>query len=99
MATIPEIQELHIIAGPATLLAKVRTATTEGLQDVPHLHRRGRHRHEHHRRPGCRVRTPAGHRRPRSGRRTLGSGRPTGRQRRKPPRGAFVRSTLRGFCT
>ncbi|WP_233439413.1 Lrp/AsnC ligand binding domain-containing protein [Lentzea atacamensis] len=35
LATIPEIQELHFIAGPATLLAKVRTATTEGLQDVP----------------------------------------------------------------
>lgn len=31
---IEEIQEAHIIAGPATLLAKVRTATNTDLQDV-----------------------------------------------------------------
>ena len=34
LAAIPEIQETHIIAGPASLLAKIRTETTEGLQDV-----------------------------------------------------------------
>jgi DNA-binding Lrp family transcriptional regulator len=34
LVAIPEIQETHIIAGPASLLAKIRTATTEGLQDV-----------------------------------------------------------------
>ena len=33
-AAIPEIQEAHIIAGSASVLVKVRTATTEGLQDV-----------------------------------------------------------------
>ncbi|MEY9904691.1 Lrp/AsnC family leucine-responsive transcriptional regulator [Catenulispora sp. MAP12-49] len=33
-AAIPEIVEAHIIAGSATVLAKVRTATTEQLQDV-----------------------------------------------------------------
>ncbi|MFB6617194.1 Lrp/AsnC family transcriptional regulator [Streptomyces sp. NPDC085524] len=31
---IPEIQEAHIIAGSASVLVKVRTASTEGLQDV-----------------------------------------------------------------
>ncbi|MFF4577854.1 Lrp/AsnC family transcriptional regulator [Streptomyces sp. NPDC001389] len=31
---IPEIQEAHIIAGSASVLVKVRTATTEQLQDV-----------------------------------------------------------------
>ncbi|MFG2827630.1 Lrp/AsnC family transcriptional regulator [Streptomyces sp. NPDC048434] len=31
---IPEIQEAHVIAGSASVLVKVRTATTEGLQDV-----------------------------------------------------------------
>ncbi|HET6986040.1 MAG TPA: Lrp/AsnC family transcriptional regulator [Kribbella sp.] len=29
---IPAVQEAHIIAGPASVLAKVRTATTEELQ-------------------------------------------------------------------
>ncbi|MEV7522830.1 Lrp/AsnC family transcriptional regulator [Streptomyces sp. NPDC091371] len=33
-AAIPEIQEAHIIAGSASVLVKVRTASTEGLQDV-----------------------------------------------------------------
>lgn len=33
-AAIPEIQEAHIIAGAASVLVKVRTATTERLQDV-----------------------------------------------------------------
>lgn len=33
-AAIPEILEAHIIAGSATVLVKVRTATTEQLQDV-----------------------------------------------------------------
>ncbi|MEU8431421.1 Lrp/AsnC family transcriptional regulator [Streptomyces sp. NPDC029216] len=33
-AAIPEIQEAHIIAGSASVLVKVRTATTEQLQDV-----------------------------------------------------------------
>ncbi|MET3982431.1 Lrp/AsnC family transcriptional regulator [Streptomyces sp. PvR034] len=33
-AAIPEIQEAHIIAGTASVLVKVRTATTERLQDV-----------------------------------------------------------------
>ncbi|MER7763488.1 Lrp/AsnC family transcriptional regulator [Streptomyces sp. NPDC097619] len=31
---IPEIQEAHVIAGSAAVLVKVRSATTEGLQDV-----------------------------------------------------------------
>ena len=31
---IEEIEEAHVIAGPATLLAKVRTATNTDLQDV-----------------------------------------------------------------
>ena len=34
LAAIPEIEEVHIIAGPASLLAKIRTSTTEALQDV-----------------------------------------------------------------
>ncbi|CAL9484473.1 Regulatory protein AsnC [Nocardiopsis dassonvillei] len=34
LAALPEIQEAHVIAGSATLLLKVRTATTEELQDV-----------------------------------------------------------------
>ncbi|WP_369265480.1 Lrp/AsnC family transcriptional regulator [Streptomyces sp. R35] len=33
-AAVPEIQEAHVIAGSASLLVKVRTATTEQLQDV-----------------------------------------------------------------
>ncbi|MGW2844980.1 Lrp/AsnC family transcriptional regulator [Streptomyces sp. NPDC001274] len=33
-AAIPEIQEAHVIAGNASVLVKVRTATTERLQDV-----------------------------------------------------------------
>ncbi|MFF8279153.1 Lrp/AsnC family transcriptional regulator [Streptomyces lateritius] len=33
-AALPEIQEAHVIAGSASVLVKVRTATTEGLQDV-----------------------------------------------------------------
>jgi Lrp/AsnC family leucine-responsive transcriptional regulator len=34
LAAIPEIQEAHIIAGSASLLVKIRTATTERLQAV-----------------------------------------------------------------
>jgi DNA-binding Lrp family transcriptional regulator len=34
LAALPEILEAHIIAGSASLLLKVRTATTEQLQDV-----------------------------------------------------------------
>lgn len=33
-AAIPEIQEAHVIAGSASVLVKVRTTTTEQLQDV-----------------------------------------------------------------
>lgn len=33
-AELPEIQEAHVIAGSSSLLVKVRTATTEQLQDV-----------------------------------------------------------------
>ncbi|MFF1960905.1 Lrp/AsnC family transcriptional regulator [Streptomyces sp. NPDC058220] len=33
-AAIPEMQEAHIIAGSASVLVKVRTGTTEQLQDV-----------------------------------------------------------------
>ncbi|MER7607852.1 Lrp/AsnC family transcriptional regulator [Nocardioides sp. NPDC127503] len=33
-AALPEIVEAHIIAGSASVLVKVRTATTEQLQDV-----------------------------------------------------------------
>jgi DNA-binding Lrp family transcriptional regulator len=31
---IPELEEAHIIAGSASLLVKIRTATTAELQDV-----------------------------------------------------------------
>jgi Lrp/AsnC family transcriptional regulator, leucine-responsive regulatory protein len=34
LAAVPEIQEAHIIAGPASVLVKIRTATTEDLQAV-----------------------------------------------------------------
>jgi DNA-binding Lrp family transcriptional regulator len=34
LAAIHEIQEAHIIAGAASVLVKIRTATTEGLQAV-----------------------------------------------------------------
>lgn len=34
LAALPEIQEAHIIAGAATVLAKIRTETTEELQAV-----------------------------------------------------------------
>jgi DNA-binding Lrp family transcriptional regulator len=33
-AALPEIVEAHVIAGSASVLVKVRTATTEQLQDV-----------------------------------------------------------------
>jgi DNA-binding Lrp family transcriptional regulator len=33
-AALPEIEEAHVIAGSASVLVKVRTATTRGLQDV-----------------------------------------------------------------
>jgi Lrp/AsnC family transcriptional regulator, leucine-responsive regulatory protein len=33
-AAIAEIQEAHVIAGSASVLVKVRTSTTEELQDV-----------------------------------------------------------------
>ncbi|MDT0344394.1 Lrp/AsnC family transcriptional regulator [Streptomyces litchfieldiae] len=33
-AALPEIEEAHVIAGSASVLAKVRTSTTEQLQDV-----------------------------------------------------------------
>lgn len=33
-AAVPEVQEAHVIAGTASVLVKVRTATTEQLQDV-----------------------------------------------------------------
>jgi DNA-binding Lrp family transcriptional regulator len=33
-AAIPEIQEAHVIAGSASVMVKVRTPTTEQLQDV-----------------------------------------------------------------
>ncbi|MFJ8200016.1 Lrp/AsnC family transcriptional regulator [Streptomyces sp. NPDC096152] len=33
-AALPEIMEAHVIAGSASVLVKVRTATTEQLQDV-----------------------------------------------------------------
>ncbi|MGW3996770.1 Lrp/AsnC family transcriptional regulator [Amycolatopsis sp. NPDC004772] len=32
LEALPEVVEAHVIAGPASLLVKVRTATTEGLQ-------------------------------------------------------------------
>lgn len=34
LAGIPEVEEAHIIAGAGTLLVKIRTATTQDLQDV-----------------------------------------------------------------
>ncbi len=34
LAAVPEIQEAHIVAGSASLLVKIRTGTTEQLQDV-----------------------------------------------------------------
>ncbi|GIG70131.1 Lrp/AsnC family transcriptional regulator [Phytomonospora endophytica] len=34
LAEIPEVEEAHIIAGAGTLLVKIRTATTQNLQDV-----------------------------------------------------------------
>lgn len=34
LAAVPAIQEAHVIAGPATLLVKVRTETTDALQAV-----------------------------------------------------------------
>lgn len=34
LRAIPEVEEAHIIAGAGTLLVKVRTATTQDLQDV-----------------------------------------------------------------
>jgi Lrp/AsnC family leucine-responsive transcriptional regulator len=33
-AAVPEVQEAHVIAGSASVLVKVRTATTQQLQDV-----------------------------------------------------------------
>ena len=33
-AAVPELQEAHVVAGDASVLVKVRTATTEQLQDV-----------------------------------------------------------------
>ncbi|WP_437105526.1 Lrp/AsnC family transcriptional regulator [Streptomyces sp. enrichment culture] len=33
-AALPEIEEAHVIAGSASVLVKVRTSTTEQLQDV-----------------------------------------------------------------
>ena len=32
LAEIPAVEEAHVIAGPASVLVKVRTATTEDLQ-------------------------------------------------------------------
>ncbi|MCF6468236.1 Lrp/AsnC family transcriptional regulator [Nonomuraea sp. MG754425] len=34
LAAIPEVEEAHVIAGPASVLLKVRTAGTGELQDV-----------------------------------------------------------------
>ncbi|MFF5111960.1 Lrp/AsnC family transcriptional regulator [Streptosporangium sp. NPDC000509] len=34
LLAIPEIEEAHVIAGPASLLVKVRTASTRELQEV-----------------------------------------------------------------
>ena len=34
LAALPEIEEAHIVAGSASLLVKIRTGTTEQLQDV-----------------------------------------------------------------
>ncbi|GAA2213030.1 Lrp/AsnC family transcriptional regulator [Nonomuraea monospora] len=34
LAAVPEVEEAHVIAGPASLLLKVRTTGTRELQDV-----------------------------------------------------------------
>ncbi|NGO71986.1 AsnC family transcriptional regulator [Streptomyces boncukensis] len=34
LAALPEIEEAHVVAGSASVLVKVRTSTTERLQDV-----------------------------------------------------------------
>ncbi|MEV4390932.1 Lrp/AsnC family transcriptional regulator [Nonomuraea sp. NPDC049607] len=34
LAAIPAVEEAHVIAGPASLLVKVRTSSTKELQDV-----------------------------------------------------------------
>jgi Lrp/AsnC family leucine-responsive transcriptional regulator len=34
LAAVPEVQEAHIVAGTASVLVKIRTSTTEQLQDV-----------------------------------------------------------------
>jgi Lrp/AsnC family leucine-responsive transcriptional regulator len=34
LRAIPELEEVHIVAGSASLLVKIRTGSTEGLQDV-----------------------------------------------------------------
>lgn len=34
LQAIPELEEAHVIAGSASLLVKIRTGTTEALQDV-----------------------------------------------------------------
>jgi DNA-binding Lrp family transcriptional regulator len=34
LAALPEVEEAHIVAGSASLLVKIRTGTTEQLQDV-----------------------------------------------------------------
>ena len=34
LAALPEVQEAHVIAGPATLLLKIRTPSTASLQDT-----------------------------------------------------------------
>ncbi|MEU7000325.1 Lrp/AsnC family transcriptional regulator [Nonomuraea sp. NPDC046570] len=34
LAAIPSVEEAHVIAGPASVLVKVRTATTKELQEV-----------------------------------------------------------------
>jgi DNA-binding Lrp family transcriptional regulator len=34
LSAIPELEEAHIVAGSASVLVKIRTATTEQLQDV-----------------------------------------------------------------
>ncbi|GGS80577.1 Lrp/AsnC family transcriptional regulator [Nonomuraea spiralis] len=34
LAAIPAVEEAHVIAGPASLLLKVRTSSTKELQDV-----------------------------------------------------------------
>ncbi|MET8139478.1 Lrp/AsnC family transcriptional regulator [Sphaerisporangium sp. NPDC005288] len=34
LSAIPEVEEAHVIAGPASLLLKIRAASTQDLQDV-----------------------------------------------------------------